>query len=159
MAGSVCALLFAAQAVAARDDLMVGGPLRVLLGLACLLLWLALIQYLEFEPRYFTLVLTIRSAIPRIGQFLVGACALSSTSVSLAPPFRFSTPISTHTHTTHQKGILPMFLGYVILGTILFGDRTEFFGSVPRTAATLFCVVVRAWTCVYLHLSYHSAAR
>ena len=25
-------------------------------------------------------------------------------------------------------GILPMFLGYCLLGTILFGDRTDFFG-------------------------------
>jgi hypothetical protein len=72
MAGNVCALLFAARAVAARDDLMVDAALRVLIGLASLLLWLALIQYLEFDPRYFTLVLTIRRAIPRIGQFLIG---------------------------------------------------------------------------------------
>ncbi len=120
MAGNVCTLLFTARAVAARDDLMVDAALRVLIGLASLLLWLALIQYLEFEPRYFTLVLTIRRAIPRIAEFLVG--------------------------------ILPMFVGYCLLGTILFGDRTEYFGNLSATAATLFCVVVRcvALRCVAL---------
>lgn len=110
MAGCVCVLLFAGLALRARDDLMVDGALRVLVGLASLLLWLALIQYLEYDPRYYTLVLTIRRAVPRIVQFV--------------------------------GGIVPMFIGYCLLGTILFGDRTEHFGSLAKTAATLFCVVV-----------------
>lgn len=110
MAGCVCVLLFAGLAVRARDDLMVDGALRVLVGLSSLLLWLALIQYLEYDPRYYTLVLTIRRAVPRIVQFV--------------------------------GGIVPMFIGYCLLGTILFGDRTEYFGSLSKTAATLFCVVV-----------------
>ena len=110
MAGCVCVLLFAGLALRERDDLMVDGALRVLVGLASLLLWLALIQYLEYDPRYYTLVLTIRRAVPRIVQFV--------------------------------GGIVPMFIGYCLLGTILFGDRTEYFGSLSKTAATLFCVVV-----------------
>ena len=73
------------------------------------MLWLALIQYLEFEARYYVLFLTLKRAVPRIGQFLLG--------------------------------IAPMFLGYALLGMILFGDQNPLFGSLVRTVGTLFCVV------------------
>lgn len=59
--------------------------------------------------RYYVMILTLKTAVPRIGAFLVG--------------------------------IMPVFIGYSLLGLILFGDQNDLFGSMLSTSATLFCVV------------------
>jgi hypothetical protein len=51
------------------------------------------------------------------------------------------TPPNTYPHT------------HLHTGTILFGDRVEYFGSLPRTASTLFCVVVRTKAVFLIFLS------
>lgn len=107
--GNTFALACTLQSLTTHVDIFVDPSLRLLLGLACLMLWLALVQYLEFEARHYVMILTLKRAVPRIGQFLFG--------------------------------IAPMFLGYALLGMILFGDHNPYFGSLSATAGTLFCVV------------------
>ena len=109
--GNLCALTYTLESLSSHThvDIFVNPSSRLWLGLACLMLWLALIQYLEFEARYYVMILTLKRAVPRIGQFLLG--------------------------------IAPMFLGYALLGMILFGDQNPLFGSLLRTVGTLFCVV------------------
>lgn len=55
------------------------------------------------------MILTLKTAVPRIGKFLIG--------------------------------ILPCFVGYALLGLVLFGDQNDLFASLADTSSTLFCVV------------------
>jgi hypothetical protein len=107
--GNVCAIAYTSVSVTTLVDVVADAPLRLLIGLSCLMLWLSLVQYLEFSPRYYVMILTLKRAVPRIGRFLVG--------------------------------ILPCFVGYALLGLILFGDQNELFGSMFDTVGTLFAVV------------------
>ncbi len=107
--GNLCALTYTIKGIYTQVDIFIDSSLRLLIGLACMMLWLALIQYLEYEARFYVMILTLKRAVPRIGQFLLG--------------------------------IAPMFLGYALLGMILFGDRNPMFGSLLATVGTLFCVV------------------
>ena len=38
-------------------------------------------------------------------------------------------------------GVLPFFIGYALLGLVLFGDESDLFGSIIQTCVTLFAVV------------------
>ena len=49
---------------------------RLLLGTGCGLLWLALLQYLEYVPKFYAFVLTLKRAVPRILRFLASVLPL-----------------------------------------------------------------------------------
>ena len=70
--GNLAALGYSVRSVTVAVDVSIEFTLRIAIGIACLMLWLSLVQYLEFNPRYYVMVLTLKRAVPRIGAFLVG---------------------------------------------------------------------------------------
>jgi hypothetical protein len=70
--GNTCAIWYTIRGVTLKIDIISELSLRVSIGVSCMMLWFSLVQYLEFNPRYYIMILTLKTAIPRIGQFLVG---------------------------------------------------------------------------------------
>lgn len=76
-AGNVFVLIYTFQVMILAEDIITDELLRVSLGLACLFYWIGIVQYLEFDPRYYVLILTLKTGIPRVFKFLVrlfGSC-------------------------------------------------------------------------------------
>jgi len=107
--GNACAITYSIRGLAEHVDIITELSMRICVGVACFTLWFTTIQYFEFNPRYYIMIFTLKTAVPRILQFVVG--------------------------------ILPCFIGYALLGVILFGDRQDRFASLVDTTTTLFAVV------------------
>jgi len=44
----------------------------LLTGFGCMMCWISIIQYLEFFPKYYYLILTLRLSTPRLAKFMIG---------------------------------------------------------------------------------------
>jgi hypothetical protein len=108
-AGNIAALIYSCQVVFFRDDIATQQYIKNSLGMACLLLYFGVVQYLEFFPRYYIMISVLKRTAPRVSRFLLG--------------------------------VLPLFIGYALLGMVAFGDEVDRFGDVPQTLRTLFAVV------------------
>ncbi|GMI09773.1 hypothetical protein TrRE_jg2534 [Triparma retinervis] len=53
-------------------DALEDGPYRMVLGSATAGLWFSAVQYLEYFPRFYLLIWTLKTGIPRVLQFFVG---------------------------------------------------------------------------------------
>jgi hypothetical protein len=105
----IAALIYSCQVVFFRDDIATQQYIKNSLGMACLLLYFGVVQYLEFFPRYYIMISVLKRTAPRVSRFLLG--------------------------------VLPLFIGYALLGMVAFGDEVDRFGDVPQTLRTLFAVV------------------
>jgi hypothetical protein len=74
--GASCTLLFGFYSLLAGEYVETKFWLKFLLGLGCLVQYVSLVQFFESRPRYYVLVLTLKRGIPRVAQFLLGACPL-----------------------------------------------------------------------------------
>ena len=69
----VCCIGYASHNIAyARGTLPTHEGMKLATGIGCFLLWINLLGHLANSKGYYTLVLTLRRAIPRVFQFLVG---------------------------------------------------------------------------------------
>ena len=106
---NIFTIIFCITILYTGSPLMAEPATQGCIGISCFTIWLSILQYMEFNPRYYVLIITLRTAVPRIAQFLIG--------------------------------ILPVFMGYSLLGLVFFGNRREEFGSIVNTWTTLFGVV------------------
>ena len=74
--GANCTLLFGLCSLLSGAYVETKFWLKLLLGSACFIQYLSLVQFFEREPRYNVLVLTLKRGIPRVGRFLLGTSPL-----------------------------------------------------------------------------------
>ena len=55
-----------------HKDVLEDGSFRMILGLATAGMWFSLVQYLEYFPRFYLLIWTLKTGLPRVLQFFVG---------------------------------------------------------------------------------------
>ncbi|KAF0700191.1 Aste57867_9275 [Aphanomyces stellatus] len=82
---------------------------RVVQAIGPLFLWATFLGYLEHNPRFYSLVLTLRASISKVVGFLAG--------------------------------VSPVFFGYALFGSIVFGTRVDKFGGVQQSCVTLFALL------------------
>jgi hypothetical protein len=107
--GNILSIIYSIQFVSSNNDVYADDDYRLVMGSAVALYWFSLAQFLEYFPRFYLLIWTLKTGIPRVMQFFTG--------------------------------IAPFFVGYALLGMILFGDQCILFGSFSDTCCTLFSVV------------------
>ncbi|EQC37168.1 hypothetical protein SDRG_05394 [Saprolegnia diclina VS20] len=87
----------------------VSEPHRAVQALGPLLLCATCVGYLEHNPHFYSIVLTLRWGIPKVLYFLTG--------------------------------VSPIFFGYAVFGSIVFGDRVDGFGGLAQSCITLFSIM------------------
>jgi hypothetical protein len=70
--GNLFGLIYSSRIIFFQDDIMASSFLKASLGMACVMYWFALIQYLEFFPRYYIMISMLKLSVPRVSQFLLG---------------------------------------------------------------------------------------
>ena len=107
------------------------------LGTAAALRCVCLLRYLAHNRSYYTLVLTLSRAVPRVLRFLVRAARLPL-CLSTVPCLPTGSLGVLH---RVQLGVLPIFFAYSLFAVVVFGDQVEQFGSLWGSMVTLFAVL------------------
>ena len=63
--GCICVLVFSFTNLITGDSVMSARWTKLFMGFSALTLWSSVVEFMEFNPRYFVLVLTLRKAVPR----------------------------------------------------------------------------------------------
>jgi len=66
------AILYSVQFVTSDNDFYANSDYRLVMGGSVALYWVAAAQYLEYFPRFYLLIWTLKTGIPRVMQFFTG---------------------------------------------------------------------------------------
>ena len=68
----MCSFVYSIQILVMNHDFFTSETLKLLLGVAIACYWFSLVQYLEHFPRFYLLIYTLKTGIPRVMQFFFG---------------------------------------------------------------------------------------
>ena len=71
-AGNCLAVIYSARFLFSNDDVFADQQLRQILGVTIALYWASCAQYLEYFPRFYLLIWTLKVGVPRVLQFFLG---------------------------------------------------------------------------------------
>ena len=68
----VSSFFYSVQVLLSSKQLLTSHPLSILLALSVSSYWFSLSQYLEYFPRFYLLIYTLKTGVPRVAQFFLG---------------------------------------------------------------------------------------
>ena len=72
LAANCLAIVYSTRFLFGHDDVFADQEMRVILGVTIALYWASCAQYLEYFPRFYLLIWTLKVGVPRVLQFFLG---------------------------------------------------------------------------------------